>query len=201
MSTETEEEEDSTQTKWNRERDEVIAYLIGPRKDGLILNKDETILDLNERFLKTEKKVTTLTTMRETGTRLDELPDTDQAPLRPHWTGQLIAFQRSQLRKGHNMRRQKIAMKLMRQIRKQPNDVKEKENIKRTFNTKRSLPLVLKQCMNTVRLSKPMKYKRSPVKTSPSNNLHKRSKHSFSPITIPGTSDAPVKTSPILGSG
>ncbi len=35
------------------------------------------------------------------------------------------------------MRRQKITMKLMRQIRKQHNDVKGKENIKRKLNTKR----------------------------------------------------------------
>jgi hypothetical protein len=50
-------------------------------------------------------------------------------------------------------------------------------------------PILLKQCMNSLQ---PTKHKLSPVKTSPRANLTKRTKHAFSPITIPGTPETPV---------
>jgi hypothetical protein len=50
-------------------------------------------------------------------------------------------------------------------------------------------PILLKQCMNSLQ---PAKHKLSPVKTSPQANLTKRTRHAFSPITIPGTPEIPV---------
>ncbi len=108
-----------------REREEVIAYLIGPRKDGLILNKDGTVLDINEYPSRTKKQATESTKKQGTGKRSNDLPR--QATLRPHWSKHLIAHQLGQLRKGHKMGRQKITMKVMRQIRKQHQHEKGKK--------------------------------------------------------------------------
>ena len=46
------------------------------------------------------------------------------------------------------------------------------------------------QCMNTLqRPNRTKKHQLSPVKMSPSTSLTKKSKHRFSPITVPGTPD------------
>ncbi len=55
--------------------------------------------------------------------------------------------------------------------------------------------------MNALTSPRPNKYKRDQVKTSPPNNLPKRSRNSFLPLTIPGTPDAPVQTNPPLQQG
>ena len=79
-----EEEDEDTPFKRDREKDEVIAYLIGPRKDGLILNKDGTILDVNENPSRKRKAVNKSTRNKDTRTCPNDLPNIDHTPLRPH---------------------------------------------------------------------------------------------------------------------
>jgi hypothetical protein len=167
-----EEDDEDTPFKRDREKDEEIAYLIGPRKDGLILNKDGTILDVNENPSRKRKAVNKSTRNKDKNS--NDLPHIDHIPLRPHWTEQLIVFQLGQLKKGHKMRRQKIAIKLMRQIRTTVprikgqdanRGVKKEPSQSRGSNTQLALPafdakrgflnlpnspLLIHQCMNAL---------------------------------------------------
>jgi hypothetical protein len=60
----------------------------------------------------------------------------------------------------------------------------------KTKTTNEAKGHTLFQCMNTLQSpTRTKKHQLSPVKTSPPNNLPKRSKHRFSPITFPGTPD------------
>ena len=52
-STDSEEEEESGPRKRDRNKDDSLAYLVGPRRDGRVLNKDGTIIDVNESFVVT----------------------------------------------------------------------------------------------------------------------------------------------------
>jgi hypothetical protein len=121
------------------------------------------------------------------------------------------------------MGRHKIALKIMRQIRRTVQRIEEHDIDKgleknksqssknRRFQTQLALPkfdaalgflnppnspVLLHQCMNALTSSRPNKSKREQVKTSPPNNLPKRPRNSFLPLTIPGTPDAPVQTDP-----
>ena len=121
------------------------------------------------------------------------------------------------------MGRQKIAIKIMRQIRKTIPRIEEQDIDKgleqgksqssqnRRSTTQLALqefdatlgflnpvnpPILLQQCMNALTPPKVNKYKRGTVKTSPPTILPKRSRSSFLPLTIPGTPDAPVQANP-----
>ena len=107
-STDSEEEEENGTRYRDRNKDDTLAYLVGPRRDGRILNKDGTIIDVNEAFV---KKI-----IRPHALPNNSQPAPNDVAIRPTWTRQLIAFQRNQLKKGHKRGRQKIAIKIMKQI-------------------------------------------------------------------------------------
>jgi hypothetical protein len=70
------------QNEIGRQKDDTLAYLLGPRKDGRILNKDGTILDVNER------PINAIEQHKDTHDR--ELLDSNQTAIKPHWTRYLI---------------------------------------------------------------------------------------------------------------
>ena len=216
-STDSEEEEEHGPSKRDRNKEDTLAYLVGPRRDGKILNKDGTIIDVNESFV--------ITIPRRSALPPNGLPASTEATIRPTWTRQLIAFQLSQLKKGHKMGRHKIALKIMRQIRRTVQRIEEHDIDKglekgtsqssknRRFQTQLALPqfdaalgflnppnspVLLHQCMNALTSSRPSKSKGEQVKTSPPNNLPKRPRNSFLPLAIPGTPDAPIQANPTL---
>ena len=75
----------------------------------------------------------------------------------------------------------KVKAKQMRQVH---------QKIRDTATMTRKTEHTFVQCMNALQSpTRTNKHQRSPVKRSPPNNLPKRSKHRFSPITVPGTPD------------
>jgi hypothetical protein len=84
-STDSEEEEEHGPSKRDRNKEDTLAYLVGPRRDGKILNKDGTIIDVNESFV--------ITIPRRPALPPNGLPASKEATIRPTWTRQLIAFQ------------------------------------------------------------------------------------------------------------
>ena len=91
------------------------AFLIGPRLDGLIQQKDGTILTLQEpttilnlshQMVSTSLELTTL-----------DAPYTVRFTELPSWTGHLMRFQRSILKMSYKCK-SKMRSKLMKSIRK-----------------------------------------------------------------------------------
>jgi hypothetical protein len=83
LSNESEQEETTSTTKRERHEDNkkeyrncYLAFMLGPRKDGRILNKDETILDVNARL--------TDNVDQQQDTHNAELPDPQENTARPH---------------------------------------------------------------------------------------------------------------------
>ncbi len=105
-----------------------IAFLVASHKDGRILAKDGTIIDVNER---PQNEVT-----QEDLTLNDELPVTKEAYTRPHWTQHLMAFQRDQLKKGYRIKTTQRSAKLMRQIRRTPQHALKERNKRLKHNKK-----------------------------------------------------------------
>ncbi len=114
LSDDSEQEESTSTTKRERHEDNkkeyrncYLAFMLRPRKDGRILNKDGTILDVNDSL--------TNNVDQQEDTQNAELPDPKETTARPLWAKHLMAFQRGQLRKGYRAKRSKIMIKVMRQ--------------------------------------------------------------------------------------
>ncbi len=65
-----------------------MSFLIAPRKDGRVLKKDGTIIEINE-YPPTKGQQQTVILSKE-------LPVILEAVNKPHWTKYLLAYQRQQ---------------------------------------------------------------------------------------------------------
>jgi hypothetical protein len=188
-----------------------MAFLIAPRKDGRVLNKDGTIIDINE--------CPTTKGQQQTVILSKELPVILKAAIRPHWTKHLLAYQRQQLRRGYKKKdRPKVMMKVLRQIQRHHQTGNKLQKSEETTRQSRHIdiqpyhaifhalipqqfdatlgflnqPNTLREYMNAVSPRQASKHKLSPVKTIKTDSYAKKSRNTFSPILIPGTPDAAI---------
>ena len=181
LSDDTEEEEDESASLTSRQRSDDLAFLLAPRLDGKIKGKKGLVIDLNEPTPNIKN-----TSHQETQHHERE-PAGQQPILPPQWTKHIFAYQRYQLRKGYRKITTKIHAKHMKQVHKK---IRDTATMKQRAMAVTSQHHTLVQCMNALQSpTRTNKHQRSPVKRSPPNNLPKRSKHRFSPITVPGTPD------------
>jgi hypothetical protein len=197
-----------------RQKGDELAFLLAPRLDGKVINKDGLILDPNEPITKPPTKFQP--------SHPYESPNdvTHEGP--PQWTNHLLAYQRRQLRKGYR-KKTRLKAKILRKIRKPANTVVHKtqktENSKpmRTHLTCQPLTLQsgdtlhettpsLTQCMIKVAFDSPKgtkrktSNKRTQQEDTPNTRHVKnnRPRHKWpsswnkplSPILIPGTPDS-----------
>jgi hypothetical protein len=181
------------------------AFLIGPRRDGLIKRKDGTVLSLQEVPNTLKLSHQTIHAPLEPIT-LDS-PSPMNSTVLPSWTGYLMRFQKSTLKMGYK-NKSKLRSKMMKSIRKTvptqdtvhsaPSqsrhlDVRPWRNYLATASRAISLlsfdPLSVfipqksvAQCMNTIRSPNRPKIKLN----EKTERTHKRQRY-FSPITVPGT--------------
>ena len=95
--------------KINRQTTDDFAFRHGPRRDGTILRKDGSTLDLYD--LNTRKTIQVNTLNKEPNTVPDDVP------CRPHWTSAILTFQRLQLKMAYKSKT-KLRGRIMKQIRR-----------------------------------------------------------------------------------
>jgi hypothetical protein len=154
-----------------------FAFRHGPRRDGLILQKDGyilTITDLNPH--ETEQNTNKTMIIQETKMN-QKLPD--ETSHRPQWTSALLTFQRLQLKMAYKSRT-KVRARIMKQIRKRVKKARTQLNQLRNlsmyqhtqFDTEKAYMndqettyyegKTLTQCMNSLQSKPPKRKRRKP---------------------------------------
>ncbi len=103
------------QEKDNKKRGEDLAFLIGPRLDGIVRTKDDTLLTLQEDPLLTNNKALKVYKPNNELRLNEELP-IEENPDRNTWTSTLLMVQHRNLKMRYKVQTKKRA-KLMRAIR------------------------------------------------------------------------------------
>ena len=106
--------------KENKRREENLAFLIGPRLDGIIQIKDGTLLNLHANPLLTNQQTLKAYEPQIESTVDDRLPDGRRGQDRPTWTSTLMMVQRRTLKMKYKIKTKQRA-KLMREIRRKVN--------------------------------------------------------------------------------
>jgi hypothetical protein len=187
--------------KINRRTTDDFAFRHGPRRDGTILRKDGSTLDLYD--------PNTLKTIHIN--ILSKKPNTvpDDVPCRPHWTSALLIFQRLQLKMAYKSKT-KLRGRIMKQIRGKVSKVTRPQNTQidklrllskyqyTQFETTQAFlnnqgtyhgGSRLHQCVNTIHQEppKPKKKKGLKLRIRVAVQRPKRRKLNFPTVTIPGT--------------
>ena len=225
LSDESEQEEEEDLKKELSRQSDALAYLIGPRKDGRILTREGKIIDLQEDIQSSLiEQETSYDDLPNSGDPM--VPPSWTRHLMSYQRYQLKkGYKGKQTQRKGNLMKQvrktgQGSLKTSRQTTKtraielrsyssliqqfdttaaflnQPNDGSSTD-----ASTRNQIPQAFKQCMNE--LQSPVrrkKHKQSPVKPSPQNGLSKRSRQTFSPITIPGTPEYTSHFAPSLAS-
>jgi hypothetical protein len=191
-----------------------FAFRHGPRRDGIILRKDGSILtitDLNPH--ETEQSTNKNMIIQETKMN-QKLPD--ETSHRPQWTSALLTFQRLRLKMAYKSKT-KLRARIMKQIRKrvknatispstQLNQLRILSMYQHTqFDTAKAYMngqgttyhegQTLNQCMNSLQSIPPKRKRRNvkmKVRVATQQSQPKREKTSFTPITIPGTPEEDI---------
>jgi hypothetical protein len=184
-----------------------LAFILGPRRDGVILTKEGTLISTDETHNNKEH-------LQPIGEHTSAQGSTDHD--NQIWTRQLLLCQLTYLKMGYYRRTQKRA-KLMRQIRqhvikvqRQPTATTlEQGTVQREVTHTPHQPLtqvpvitkgkdnpatkgqVLHQCMNAIRSPNRPKVNKRVQLTFTARTIFKRTRK-FSPINIPGTPPEPT---------
>ncbi len=100
--------------KDNKKREEDLAFLIGPRIDGIVQTKDGILLTLQDNPPLTHR-TTTKVPKQGTESRLNEKLPVREGPSQNQWTSHLMKIQRRNLRMKYKIKT-KLRAKLMREI-------------------------------------------------------------------------------------
>ena len=106
--------------KDNKKREENLAFLIGPRIDGIVRTKDGTLLTLQEDPLLTNNRAPKVHEPSIESKMNEGLPDGREGQDRNTWTSTLMMVQHRNLKMKYKIKTKKRA-KLMREIRRKVN--------------------------------------------------------------------------------
>jgi hypothetical protein len=202
--------------KINGQTTDDFAFRHGPRRDGTILRKDGSTLDLYD--------LNTLKTIHINIINEEPKMMPDDVPRRPHWTSALLTFQRLQLKMAYKSKT-KLRARIMKQIRRRVCKVAISSSTQlgqlrllsihqyTQFETAQAFMndqgtyhggSTLHQCMNSIRPEPPKPKKKKGLKLRirvavqrPKRRKLKRPKRrklNFSTVTVPGTPEGETTT-------